>query len=316
MGNWHKELETALYRAVALWGAEIAWRGQQAWRCSLERLQYQALRKCTGAVIGADMYKVNKLAGVEGVDMILGAAQTRFMARCIGDPSMTDGIWEPILALQTGRRLKGKSYRHWTDHGIKWLQSEVVRGWDGYATIADHLLGRIEVGIERKGVDISWRCMIEKVTCMEVDLLCTEHTSVTLWQEAIDAVGCTTIYTDGSMSKDGTVGGGYYFQQGSLGFRVGLLATVWDGGIAGLERGLRAAGDADQVLMLADSKAAIKAIVTAGRTGNARTRALGALGTKVKRRKDLYGADAVRFGWVKAHVGISGNEGADAMAKH
>ena len=94
-----------------------------------------------------------------------------------------------------------------------------------------------------------------------------------------------------------------------------VIATVWDGEIAGLERGLRTAGDADQVLLLADSKAAIRAVVAAGETGKARTRALGALGGEIKRRKDLYGDRAVRLGWLKSHIGIAGNEGADEMAK-
>ena len=127
------------------------------------------------------MHKVNKLAGVEGVDMIIEATQTRFMVRCIGDPSTTKDIWAPILALQSSRRQNRKTYRHWTDNGIKWLQSEIVRGWDGYATIADHLLGKIEIELERREVDISWGCTIEKVVCEEVNLQCTEHTPVTLW---------------------------------------------------------------------------------------------------------------------------------------
>ena len=67
--------------------------------------------------------------------------------------------------------------------------------------------------------------------------------------------------------------------------------------------------------MLADSKAVIMAVVSAGRIGKARTRALGALGTEIKWRKELYGREAVRIGWVKSHVGIPGNEQADAMAK-
>ena len=86
------------------------------------------------------------------------------------------------------------------------------------------------------------------------------------------------MYTDGSKSETGVVGAGYFSSQGSLGVRVGFLATVWDGEVAGLQRGLMAAGEHSQVLLLADLKAAIQAVLKAGKTGKARTRALGILG--------------------------------------
>ena len=80
------------------------------------------------------------------------------------------------------------------------------------------------------------------------------------------------VYTDGSMSECGVVGAGYYCLQGTLGIRVGRMATVWDGEVAGLERGLKAIDQGSRVLLLADSKAAIQAVQKAGRTGRARTR--------------------------------------------
>ncbi|KAF8467819.1 hypothetical protein BDZ91DRAFT_793483 [Kalaharituber pfeilii] len=57
--------------AVALWGSGIGWRGQRKWREEFERLQYQALRKCTGAVQGAPREKVEAIGGVESVATIL-----------------------------------------------------------------------------------------------------------------------------------------------------------------------------------------------------------------------------------------------------
>ena len=71
------------------------------------------------------------------------------------------------------------------------------------------------------------------------------------------------------------VGGGYYLQQGQLGIRIGKLATVWDGEIAGMERGLKAAANHEgKVIILSDSKAAIQATRNAGRWGKARTKNL------------------------------------------
>ena len=73
-------------RVIALGGAELGWRGQKEWRKQFERLQCQALRKCTGAVLGANKDKVNAIAGVEDVETILYSSQQRYMARCIADP--------------------------------------------------------------------------------------------------------------------------------------------------------------------------------------------------------------------------------------
>ena len=55
---------------VALWGAELGWKGQRAWVREFERVQYQALRKCTGATIGASREKVNLMARVEDDETI------------------------------------------------------------------------------------------------------------------------------------------------------------------------------------------------------------------------------------------------------
>ena len=75
------------------------------------------------------------------------------------------------------------------------------------------------------------------------------------------------------------VGGGYYLQQGQLGVRVGMMATVWDGEITGMKLGLRAAGNTEEkVIILSDSKAAIQAVINAGRRAKARTRDLAHLG--------------------------------------
>ena len=126
----------------------------------------------------------------------------------------------------------------------------------------------------------------------------------------------TLIYAHGSRAEDGTVGGGYYLSHGKLGVGVGKVATVWDGEIAGLEKGILAAANSDwKILLLSDSKAAIQAIKNAGVTGRARTQALARLGQEIKDRENSYGVDNTLIVWVKSHIGIKVNEEADEMAK-
>ena len=48
-GGWKKAYE-GMVRSIATWGAELGWRGQQAWKKEFSRLQYQALRRATGTV--------------------------------------------------------------------------------------------------------------------------------------------------------------------------------------------------------------------------------------------------------------------------
>ena len=89
--SW-RQLYTGMIRVVALWGAELGWKGQKAWLKEFERLQYQALRKCTGATLGASRQRVNYIARVEDVKTILDSSQVRYLARCAADPATTSGL--------------------------------------------------------------------------------------------------------------------------------------------------------------------------------------------------------------------------------
>ena len=93
---------------------------------------------------------------------------------------------------------------------------------------------------------------------------------------------------------------------------VGTIGVVWDGEVAGIRAALRMLPDEDAVV-LSDSTAALASISDAGRTGKARSRDLGDVLDMVGAR----GAQGLttKFGWCKAHVGIAGNEEADAYAK-
>ena len=84
--NW-RQAYTGMIRSVAAWGIQVGWRGQREWRVAMEKLQYAALRKCTGAVVGARKEYVRKVAAVESVEIFARASAGRFLARTMGDPS-------------------------------------------------------------------------------------------------------------------------------------------------------------------------------------------------------------------------------------
>ena len=75
-----------MVRTIATWGAEIRWRGQVEWKEAMRRLEYAALRKCTGAVMRARKESVDKIAAVESVGTFLTSMQDRFVARAIRNP--------------------------------------------------------------------------------------------------------------------------------------------------------------------------------------------------------------------------------------
>ena len=145
--------------------------------------------------------------------------------------------------------------------------------------------------------EIEWGEDIERCELHETNLQCGPNTPTATWEKAISLTKRTPIYTDGSKSDAGVVGGGYYLQQDQLGPRVGTIATVWDGEITGMKMGLRAAGNTEEkVIVLSDSKAAIQAVINAGRRGKARTRDLARLGQHIRNQQDLYGQDNVAVG--------------------
>ena len=96
---------------------------------------------------------------------------------------------------------------------------------------------------------------------------------------------------------------------------MGTIATVWHGEINCMTMGLKVVGNTEnKVIIVYDSKAAIRAVINAGSHGKALTRDLMKLGNELRHRQGLYGPDNVMIGWVKAQIGIEGNEGADEMA--
>ena len=125
--------------------------------------------------------------------------------------------------------------------------------------------------------------------------------------------GCTVAFTDGSRDDEGRVAGGWCSSHGGEGCElVESVSTVWDGEVAGMRLTLESLKLAP-LLVLSDSRAAIAAVKNAAECGHARTADLREV-VNLAGEWASAGMD-LRFGWVKAHIGIEGNERANALAK-
>ena len=89
----------------------------------MESLQYTALRKCTGAVMGSRKTLVRGVAAVEGVETFARAAAGRFFACRMCDPTRA-GVAvgdEPVLGRLRELSLGGACWRgvvHVVDLGL------------------------------------------------------------------------------------------------------------------------------------------------------------------------------------------------------
>ena len=279
---------TGMIRTIATWGAEIGWRGQIAWKKEMARLQYASLRKATGAVLGSRMTTVERIAGVEPIEVHLDALQARFAGRGIADPS----IIGENLALGMNNQYPGS------------LEEEIMKK-----------------AIGNEEGEPSWGGRCPQMTIEVLDLECDEKSSREEWKEAIEGAtrNRTAIYTDGSKAEGtlGMVARACFEPEGrGQGTAVGTRATVWDGEIEGIKEAIRHC-TAGPVLILSDSQAAIKAMVKAGKRGRARTAALKEAieGIAEKQQREGGIEQPVMLAWIKAHIGINGNERADKMAK-
>ena len=179
--SW-RQLYTGMIRVVALWGAELGWKGQKAWLKEFERLQYQALKECTGATLGASREKVNYIPRVEDVKTIRDSTKVRYLTRCATDPRTTSDLCDALPHMKKTK-------------------------------VADQLMA--QAGVKSKE-EIEWGGDIDRFELQETNLQCRPNTPTTTWEKAISLTKRTSIYTDGSRSEEWVVGGGYYLQQGTL----------------------------------------------------------------------------------------------------
>ena len=110
------------------------------------------------------MEKVNRIAGVEGVDTIMRASQVRFVARSMADPSGVGDMW-PKSAWPENEE-DGEEGRDMRDKNIRWMPEE-HKGRDGYTLIASRMVAQLAL---EEYEELSWGGECPKVEIPEIDL--------------------------------------------------------------------------------------------------------------------------------------------------
>ena len=191
-----------MIRTIALWGAEVGWRGQGKWRKALKTLQYQSLSKSVGAPYGTAQAAVDRIAGVEPIETKLDSMQARFVARSMTDPTAIRGLWPRDFKKSQEEVGKGG---HWTDHE----DSGWKAGLDGFEMVADRMVGRL--GLDG-GEEVSWGGPCSKVEVFTYDVD-NKRMGKEQWEERVKEItmggGYDVAFTDGSKLDNGDTGAGW-----------------------------------------------------------------------------------------------------------
>ena len=116
-----------------------------------------------------------------------------------------------------------------------------------------------------------------------------------------------TAYTDGSKALGGLVGAGVVLTAESWHSTLSEEATVYDGEVEAIVEAIRRSR-ARKLLILTDCQSIVKAIERGSGDGLVTGGAVGRIWREAADRE-------VALGWIKAHVGIPGNEAANVTAK-
>ena len=81
--------------------------------------------------------KIERIAGVEPVNTILDAAQTRFFARAVADPEAIGDLWpSSVKPDNDSDEWVEEDGRDWRDHSGYWVQHNTT---DGYTSVASSI---------------------------------------------------------------------------------------------------------------------------------------------------------------------------------
>lgn len=158
---------------------------------------------------------------------------------------------------------------------------------DGFTSVMSAILSKIGRVMEEGTEKVSIGGVTPRIVIPVVDLGLKSPDKAAIWVKRIGEMkgDDVVVYTDGSMSEEGRVGGGWCSEGGTVkgSICLGRMATVWDGEVAGIWKALEKSPPGWKILVLTDSQAAIAAVVNAEVRGKHSTANMGRLITEVRK---------------------------------
>ncbi|ODM21086.1 hypothetical protein SI65_04139 [Aspergillus cristatus] len=302
-------LQKAVVHAIALYGAELWWRGQKDREQGLQGLINKQARAITGAFKTTPIGPLVREAALEPASSLLDARQRAYAARLMGLPET-----QPARAILPVTFREGDCHAQPGEQPADdrtWAEERPPRplgqylAWKVNQTLATDPSGGFEQA-EPEGIDFPGIIRVPQADQAR--------------EEAHKMPPQGTFWSDGSRLEDGRVGAGIAWktegdsQWHIKGRPMGKGAEVFDAELVGVVEALQEAekqATRDPVTILLDSQAAI-ARLRHTRVGPGQVAAIEAANLA---QGLVSRGQAVTIQWVPAHCGVEGNEKADQAAK-
>src|SRR5271154_29236 len=315
-----RRVQIAAVQSVALYGAELWWRGQKTWANNLQRLINRQARSITGALSTTPIGPlVNEAALIPAVPL-LEDRQRKYALRALQLPSThpINELLPATLRYGDGDAQPGQ----YSSSDLNWTEPSLdPKG------IGQRLAKKLTIG---PAIDSSEGCeiaripkdqdFIGKIVIKPRDI--AENEALSLYSET-DSI---QVWSDGAKIESGGPGTGIAWKQGDIwltkGYPLGDTKEVFDAELYGIKKALDIAikrssnrslqpNPYKRVIVLSDSQAALKRCQN-DRLGPGQQIAVEIdAKTKILQENGL----EVTLQWVPSHIGIEGNELADKTAK-